>query len=83
MLHMLYDIILPEPFTFFSVISWLVTDMWQCYHDIILTLTLAPNKENKRKKEKRKENLNKEASVQASHIWYYPPFNGSTPGETC
>ena len=73
MLYILYDIILPEPSIFFSVISWLVTitvtvssnvtDVWQCYHDIILTLTLAPNKENKRKKEKRKENLNKEASV--------------------
>ena len=46
-----------------------VTDVWQCDHDITLTLTLDPNKENKRKKEKKRE-LNKESSVQASHVWH-------------
>ena len=61
---MLYNIILLEPSTSFSVILWLVTitvtmssdvtDVWQCDHDITLTLTLDPNKENKRKKEKEK-----------------------------
>jgi len=62
MLYMLYNIILLEPSTSFSVILWLVTitvtmltdvtDVWQYDHDITLTLTLDPNKENKRKKEK-------------------------------
>ena len=29
-----------------------VTDVWQYYHDITLTLTLVPSKENKKEKEK-------------------------------
>ena len=72
MLHILYDIILLEPFTSFSMISWLVTitmtvssdvtDVWQYDHDITLILTLDPNKEKKRKKKKKKK-LNKEASI--------------------
>ena len=72
MYYMLYNIIFPESFILFSVISWLVTitvtmfsdvtDVWQCDCDVTLTLTLDPNKENKRKK-KKKGNLNKKASV--------------------
>ena len=64
MLHILYNIILLKPFISFSVILWLititvtmlsdVTDVWQCDHDVTLNLTLDPNKENKRKKEKEK-----------------------------
>ena len=34
-----------------------VTDVWQCDHNVILTLTLDPNKE------KEKKELNKESSV--------------------
>ena len=37
-------------------------------HDVTLLLTLDPNKENKRKKKKRE--LNKETSVQTSHVWH-------------
>jgi len=64
---MLYDIILLESSISFSMILWLVTitmssDMWQCDHDITLTLTLDPNKENKRKNKKTRK-LNKETSV--------------------
>jgi len=46
----------------FSVTLWLVTitvtmssdvtDMWQCDHDVTLTLILNPNKENKSKRKK-------------------------------
>jgi len=62
----------------FSVTLWLVTvtvimssdvtDVWQCDHDVTLTLTLDPNKENKRKK---KRELNKETNIQALYIWHY------------
>jgi len=64
----------PESSISFFVTSWLVTmsydvtDVWQCDHDVTLLLTLDPNKENKRKKKKRE--LNKETSVQTSHVWY-------------
>ena len=57
---MLYNIIFPESFMFFSVTSWLVTitvtmlsdvtDVWQCDHDITLTLTLYLNKEKEKGK---------------------------------
>ena len=39
-----------------------VTDVWQCDYDVTLSLTLDLNKEKKRE-------LNKETSIQASHIW--------------
>ena len=75
MLHTLYNIILPESSTSFSVTLWLVaitvilssdvTAVWQCDHDITLTLTLNPNK---KKKKKKKRELNKKASIQASHV---------------
>jgi len=55
-----HNIIFFELFMSFSMISWLVTitvtmssdviDVWQCDHNVTLTLTLAPNKEKKRKK---------------------------------
>jgi len=58
MFHILYDVILLEPFTSFSVTLWLVTitvtmssdvtDVWQCDHDITLTLTLDLNKEKEK-----------------------------------
>jgi len=72
MLYMLYDIILLESSMSFSMILWLVTitmssDVWQCDYDITLTLTLDPNKENKRKNKKTRE-LNKETSVQALYV---------------
>ena len=43
-----------------------VTDVWQCDHNVTLTLTLDPNKENKKK---RKRELNKKVSIQALHVW--------------
>ena len=65
---MLYDIILLELFTFFFIISWLititmtmlsdVTDVWQNDHNIILTLISSLEKKNKLK-ENKKEILNK------------------------
>jgi len=65
MLHILYDIILPEFSMSFSMTSWLVTvtvtissdvtDVWQCDHDVILSLTLNLSKENTRKREKEKK----------------------------
>ena len=64
----------PKSSISFFVTSWLVTmssdvtDVWQCDHDVTLLLTLDPNKENKRKKKKRE--LNKETSVQTSHVWH-------------
>jgi len=47
-----------------------VTNVWQCDHDITLTLTLDPNKENKREKTKKKRKLNKETNIQALHVWH-------------
>ena len=55
MLYTLYDIILPKSSTFFFVTMSLdVTDVWQCDHDVTLTLIPDLHKENKRKKEKEK-----------------------------
>ena len=45
-----------------------VTDVWQCDYDIILALTLDPNKEKIKEKRKRKGNLDETTSVQALHI---------------
>ena len=59
MLYILYNNIFSELSMFFSVtMSSNVTDVWQCNHDVTLTLTLDPNKENKSKK-KTKKKLNK------------------------
>ena len=41
MLYILYDIIVLEPSTMFHV-TITVTDVWQCDHDVTLTLTLDP-----------------------------------------
>ena len=55
MLHTLYDIILSKSSTFFSVTMSLdVTDVWQCDHDVTLTLILDLHKENKRKNKNEK-----------------------------
>ena len=55
MLHTLYDIILPKSSTFFSVTMSLdVTNVWQCDHDVTLTLILDLHKENKRKNKNEK-----------------------------
>ena len=68
---MLYDIIVLESFTLFYVtitvtVSYNVTDVWQCNHNVNLTITL--DFQNKDIKRKKKRILNKKTSVQASYI---------------
>jgi len=67
-----YDIILLELFTSFSMILWLViitvtmssdvTDVWQCNHDITLTLTLSL-KRKINQKENKNEIFNEKISI--------------------
>ena len=55
-----------------------VIDVWQCDHDITLSLTLNLSKESKRKKVKgnrqKERELNKETSIQALHVWHSSKF---------